>query len=323
MLPHREVKSPKREKVICTVNFEKCIQDFLDYIELERNCSPQTVKGYRAELNFMFRYFKGHGLPLEVQRITLQHVRQYLAYAKKDRNNSPASLNKKISVLRSFFHFLAGDEGYGIEKNPVSRLTQVKKEKKLPQILSLEESRKFLLGIKEVSPYPERDFAIFILFLHTGCRLRELKELTVSSIDLQERLVLFMGKGSRERVVPLLEETCRALEEYLKVRKPLVETNQLFLNSRGMPISSETIARTFKTLAQKTGVYRKGLSVHKLRHTCLTLLLKEGIDVRTLQEIAGHADIATTQIYTHVAQVDLKRQMNKHPLAKKVEGKLT
>ena len=322
MLPHSEVKSRKREKVTFTVNYEKCIQDFLDYIELERNCSPQTVKGYRGELNFMVRYFKDHDLPLDIQRITLQHVRQYLAYAKNDRNNSPASLNKKISVLRSFFSFLTGDESYGIDKNPVSRLGQVKKGKKLPQILSLEESRKFLLGIKEVSSYPERDFAIFLLFLHTGCRLRELKELSVSSIDLQERYVRFMGKGDRERIVPLLEETCRALEEYLKVRKPLVETNQLFLNSRGMPISSEIIARTFKTLARKTGVYRKGLTVHKLRHTCLTLLLKEGIDLRTLQEIAGHADIATTQIYTHVAQVDLKKQMNKHPLARKVEDKL-
>ena len=313
----------KPEKVTCAVNYEKCIQDFLDYIELERNCSPQTAKGYRAELNFMFKYFVDHNLPLDVQRITLQHVRQYLAYSKKERSNSPASLNKKISVLRSFFHFLTGDESYGIEKNPVSRLIQVKKEKKLPQILSLEESRKFLLGIKEVSPNPERDFAIFLLFLHTGCRLRELKELSVSSIDLKERYVRFMGKGSRERVVPLLEETCGALQEYLKVRNPVVETSQLFLNSRGMPISSEIIARTFKTLAQKTGVYRKGLSVHKLRHTCLTLLLKEGIDLRTLQEIAGHADIATTQIYTHVAQVDLKKQMNKHPLAKKVEDKQT
>ncbi len=313
----------KPEKVTCAVNYEKCIQDFLDYIELERNCSPQTAKGYRAELNFMFKYFVDHNLPLDVQRITLQHVRQYLAYSKKERSNSPASLNKKISVLRSFFHFLTGDESYGIEKNPVSRLIQVKKEKKLPQILSLEESRKFLLGIKEVSPNPERDFAIFLLFLHTGCRLRELKELSVSSIALKERYVRFMGKGSRERVVPLLEETCGALQEYLKVRNPVVETSQLFLNSRGMPISSEIIARTFKTLAQKTGVYRKGLSVHKLRHTCLTLLLKEGIDLRTLQEIAGHADIATTQIYTHVAQVDLKKQMNKHPLAKKVEDKQT
>ena len=304
------------------MNFEKCMHDFLDYIELERNCSPQTVKGYRAELKFMFQYFKGHDLPLDVQRITLHHVRKYLAYAKKERNNSPASLNKKISVLRSFFHFLTGDESYGIEKNPVSRLSQVKKEKKLPQILSLEESRKFLLGIKEVSPYPERDFAIFLMFLHTGCRLSELKGLTVSSIDLQEKCVRFMGKGSRERIVPLLEETCGALEEYLKIRKPSIQTNQLFLNSRGLPISKETIARTFKNLAQKTGVYRKGLTVHKLRHTCLTLLLKEGIDLRTLQEIAGHADIATTQIYTHVAQVDLKKQMNKHPLARKVEDKL-
>ncbi len=301
------------------MNYEKCMNDFLDYIELERNCSPQTLKGYRAELNFMLKYFKSHDLPLDTREITIQHIRKYLAYAKKERNNSPASLNKKISVLRSFFNFLTNDDSYGIEINPTFRLSQIKKERKLPQILSLEESRKFLLGIKEVSSYPKRDYAIFLMFLHTGCRLTELKELTISSIDLKEKYVRFFGKGSRERIVPLLEETCEALEEYLKIRKPSIETNQLFLNSRGRPISKEIITKTFKTLAQKTGVYKKGLSVHKLRHTCLTLLLKEGIDLRTLQEIAGHADIATTQIYTHVAQVDLKRQMNKHPLAKKIE----
>ena len=293
---------------------QNCMEDYINYIEMVKGLSPGTIKRYEEELNLFLYFLKEKGFPLQVEEITIQHLREYLVYMKRERNNSPVTIKNKIAIIKIFFEFLCQEGIYGLNHNPSLRLSNIKVDRKLPQILSLEESSKFLINIKKVSSFPERDFAMFLLFLHTGCRLNELKELTLSSINLKEQHVRFWGKGNKERAVPLLDESIKALEEYLKKRKPLVDTDILFLSMKGYPLSKAGIQSIFKELAKKTGIYREGLSIHKLRHTCLTLLLKQGVDLRTLQEIAGHASISTTQIYTHIAQTDLKKKMDKHPL---------
>ncbi|PKM79266.1 MAG: integrase [Firmicutes bacterium HGW-Firmicutes-13] len=294
---------------------EYCIQDFLSYLEVERGSSPNTIEGYAVDLGLFLSFLKQNELPLSAEDITVQHLRQFLVYLKKERNNSPVTVKRKVSTLKSLYNFICRERVYGISNNPAIQLATIKTCRKLPQILSLEECRVFLAGIKQVSSFPERDYAMFILFLQSGCRLLELKSLRLSDLDLKEKTVRFLGKGNKERVVPLTGETCRALESYLNVRRPRVETDFLFISSAGKPVSKRGIQLIFRNLAVKTGIYRSGLSVHKLRHTCLTLLLKEGVDIRCLQEIAGHADISTTQVYTHVAGEDIRRQMEKHPLA--------
>jgi len=293
---------------------QDCMEDYINYVEMVRGLSPGTIKRYEEELNLFTYFLKEKGLTLQVEEITIQHLREYLVYMKRERNNSPVTIKNKIAIIKIFFEFLCKEGIYGLNHNPSLRLSNIKVDRKLPQILSLEESGRFLINIKKVSSFPERDFAMFLLFLHTGCRLNELKELTLSSINLKEQYVRFRGKGNKERAVPLLDESIKALEEYLKKRKPLFDTDILFLSMKGNPLSKAGIQSIFKELAKKTGIYREGLSIHKLRHTCLTLLLKQGVDLRTLQEIAGHASISTTQIYTHIAPIDLKKKMDKHPL---------
>ena len=292
-----------------------CIEDFLNYLEVERGSSPNTIEGYTVDLGLFLSFLKQNELPLNAEDITVQHLRQFLVYLKKERGNAPVTVKRKVSTIKSLYNFICREKIYGIDYNPAIQLATIKTCRKLPQILSLEECKTFLRGIKQVSLFPERDYAMFLLFLQSGCRLLELKSMLLSDLNLEEKAVRFLGKGSKERIVPLTGDTCRALEGYLDVRRPRVETNYLFLSTHGKPISKRGIQQNFRDLAEKTGVYRPGLSVHKLRHTSLTLLLKEGVDIRCLQEIAGHADISTTQVYTHVAGEDIRKQMEKHPLA--------
>ncbi len=294
---------------------EVCIQDFLNCLEVERGSSPNTIEGYANDLGLFVLFLKQNELPTNVEEITVQHLRQFLVYLKRERGNSPVTVKRKVSAIKSLFNFICRERVYGIDYNPAVQLATIKTSRKLPQILSLEECKSFLKGIKQASLFPQRDYAMFLLFLQSGCRLLELKSMRLLDLDLKEKTVRFLGKGSKERMVPLTGDTCRALESYLNVRCPRVETDYLFLSTHGKPISKRGIQQIFRDLAEKTGVYRPGLSVHKLRHTSLTLLLKEGVDIRCLQEIAGHADISTTQVYTHVAGEDIRRQMEKHPLA--------
>ncbi len=294
---------------------EDCFIDFFNYLELERGVSPNTIEGYRIDLRVFLLFLKSKSMPLKAGEITEIHLRQFLVYLKKERHNSPITIVRKVSTLKSFYKFLHEESAYGVDRNPAASLPLVKSGKKLPQVLTLEECQNFLKNIKKESSFPQRDYAMFLLFLQSGCRLNELKELKLSSIDLKEGYVSLWGKGNKERYVPLTARTCRALKEYLQIRNPAGDISILFLNAAGGPLSKRGIQNIFRTLAEKTGVYRPGLSVHKLRHTCLTLLLKEGVDIRSLQEIAGHADISTTQVYTHVAQEDIREKLKTHPLA--------
>ncbi|UNC93574.1 tyrosine-type recombinase/integrase [Candidatus Contubernalis alkaliaceticus] len=298
------------------MTIKSCFKDFLDYLELEKGVSPGTAYEYSLDLNLFAAFLEQHNLPLEVGEITLQHLRKFLVYLKRERNNSAATINRKLSTLKSFFSFLQYEGIYGVKNNPALQISVMKSSKKLPQILSLEECCHFLSQLKNVSAFPLRDYAMFLLFLQCGCRLHEVKELKISAVDLEEKQVRFLGKGQKERIVPLTSETCRALTSYLEVRKPVVKTDIFFLSVFGHPLSRRGIQDIFRTLAEKTGIYRPGLSVHKLRHTTLTLLLREGVDIRSLQEIAGHASISTTQIYTHVTQEEVRAKMQKHPLAR-------
>ena len=298
------------------MTLRSCFLDFLNYLDLEKGVRPGTVYEYSLDLNMFADFIEQDNLPSEVADLTVQHLRRFLVYLKRERNNSPATMNRKLSTLKSFFSFLELEGTYGVKKNPALQLPVVKNTKKLPQVLSLEECRRFLSEIKTVSVFPLRDYAMFNLFLQCGCRLNEVKELTLSAVNLPEQQVCFRGKGQKERLVPLTSETCLALKDYLEIRSPVVETDIFFLSLSGYPISRRGIQEIFRALAEKTGIYRSGLSIHKLRHTTLTLLLREGVDIRSLQEIAGHAKISTTQIYTHVTREDIRTKIQKHPLAR-------
>lgn len=301
-------------------SFQFALDDFLNHLDIERGLSPNTIEAYKMDLNIFYHYlvdsFGSDSFSLDA--VNRRHIRGYLKYLKVERRNGHAAMNRKISSLSTFFAFLAKEE-YPISKNPLKDITRVKTRKNLPIFLSLQESEDLLESIKSTSSFPERDHAIYLIFLQTGCRLSELVNLTLEQVHLKDSYLRFLGKGNKERIVPLLPETVLALERWLEERSPRVRTDRVFLNRHGRPLGKRGIQNNLKKFFKEAGLYRKGLSVHKLRHTCLTLLHKKGVNIKLLKEIAGHTNISTTEIYTHVIGEEITEGMKNHPLNKKKE----
>lgn len=284
------------------------ISEFLRYNEVEKGLSETTVGGYGYELARLLHYFAENGLPLVPHQILTPHISQYLDHLQKERGYKPVSLKRVISIIKSFFNYLLRQEQGSIADNPARALPSIKVTKNLPQVLSWAETRQFLSGIRKVSSYPARDYAIFLLLLKACCRLQELEKLTVHCLDTRKRQVSFCGPGGKRRQVLLPPEVCRAVEDYLEIRRHVAVSEALFLSPTGKPLSKSAFGCLFKSLAKKTGIYRRGLSIHKLRHTCLAWQLQEGLDMGALQEMAGHASMSTTVIYHQVAQRERVRE---------------
>jgi integrase/recombinase XerC/integrase/recombinase XerD len=290
-------------------------QKYIDYLEIERGLAKRTVWEYFSVNRMLSEFLAARWFPdgFGVTEIEEKHVRSFMVYLKKERGLIAKSRNERLSALRSYFGFL---EEYGLireKDNPVRRLRNAKIPRRLPVFFSLEESKAILAAAKNFK-FPERSYAMMKMFLQTGCRLDELVKLEVSQIDLKEKYVRFLGKGDKERIVPLLDSTCQALTEYLSVRRPAKpDIKQIFLGSRNGPISPVDVQAIFRGICLKAGIEKENVSVHTLRHTCFTLLLKAGIDIATIKEIAGHNDINTTSIYLHVTQNEVRAAMEKHP----------
>jgi integrase/recombinase XerC len=181
--------------------------------------------------------------------------------------------------------------------------------------LNLEEAEALIKASRMDSIRPYRDHAMIRLFLQTGLRLDELVRLERSDINLREGYIRVRGKGDKERLLPLTEATARALQEHLERLLPASpQIEKVFLNQRGQPITWRGVQMIFDRICRQAGLVRPGLSPHKLRHTCLTLLLREGVDLMTLKELAGHASISSTAVYAHVDLDDVRNAVEKHPL---------
>ena len=294
------------------------VEDFLAYMEIERAAGPITLQAYRSSLR-IFLLFLAERQSVAPEQVDLavvrrRDIRAFIAYVKNERQNKPKTINYKLTAIRSLYRFLVESEEWHINFNPMEGIGSLREEQRLPVYLTLEEAEQLLESVQTTSRFPERDYLIFLLFLQCGCRFSEVLNITLDSVNLEERAVRLYGKGDKERQVPLTQRTVQAFKEYLRVRKPKVETEALLLNSRGLPLQASSLRRIFKRAVERSPVKKENLTPHKLRHTCLTLLMRAGVDIRTVQEIAGHSNIATTQIYTHVSIETAKREMKKHPL---------
>lgn len=293
--------------------------DFIYYLIIEKNLSKKTASTYSNCLNDFIKYLdKIENIESKIKNITTKTVKKYLIYLKDERNNAVSTISLKISALKSFYAYLVEKKVIGGHQNIMLEIKKPKLPKSLPIYLTLDEAENFLLGIKLLSNNSIRDYAIFSLYLLTGARLSEVTYLKLNQINYKNHTVIYYGKGNKERIVPLPERAENALREYIenqdKGRKPRVETNIVFLNRYGKPFSERGLQDLFKNLAIKTGIFRKGLSTHKLRHTCFTLLYASGMELLKLKAIAGHENIKTTEIYTHIDTTDLYREMQHHPL---------
>lgn len=295
------------------------VDKFLRYLQVEKNTSPLTVKNYAADISLFSNFLAERlGKDFQWQKIGVLDIRAYLALLNKEKY-ARTTIARRISSLRSFYKFLMR-ENY-VEQNPFVKVRTPKLEKRLP--VFLEE-----LEINEILTLPDkdtlglRDQAILELLYATGCRVSELVGLTVTNIDLGSQYVLLLGKGNKERIVPIGHTCCQAVRQYLQVtRGALMEKNKtealdkVFVNSRGGPLTDRSVRRILDKYITQLAMQKK-VSPHTIRHTFATHLLDHGADLRAVQELLGHANLSTTQIYTHITTERITSVYQKnHPRA--------
>lgn len=293
--------------------------DFLAYLELERGLSRNTLQAYGSDLAQFGEFLEGVGLsPLEVSHSDLAGFLSGLADGKGERPPvASATLQRKVACLRSFYRHLRR-EGV-IEHDPTAELRGPPKTRRLPKVLSREEIMMLLSGPKGSEPLALRDRALLELMYACGLRVSEAIALQLGDVDLQEGMLRARGKGSKERIVPVGRQAIAALEAYSARGRPVlvgvrVEAH-LFVNHRGGALTRQGLYKIIQGHARRVGLNER-MSPHTLRHTFATHLLSGGCDLRSLQEMLGHADLATTQIYTHLSADRLKQAyFDAHPRA--------
>ena len=285
---------------------ERYIDKFIRYLEIEKNYSKHTILNYRLDL----LGFKGFLADLDLEKVDYLFLRKYLAQL-KEKKLSNRSVNRHLSTLRSFFRFL-NREGL-LKTNPMVILSSPKQEKHLPLFLTEEEVSKLIEAALPKDERGLRDRAILETFYSTGIRISELAGLSIEDIDFIGGIVKVMGKGKKERLVPIGERAIASIRAYLDSRKKQADT--LFLNKSKKRITTRGIRNIVRKYILNAGI-RRGVSPHTLRHSFATHLLNRGADLRSVQELLGHANLSTTQIYTHLTTDRLKSVYDKaHPRA--------
>lgn len=316
------------------------IKDFLIYHEVIKGHSQATIDEYFLDLRNFFRFIKIErgmvapevpeneigimdvDLPL-IESVSMNDVYTYLLYLSRDRQKftnsknsdiglSAATRARKIACLRSFFKYLTQSAKI-LDTNPIEGLESPKRLTSLPRYLNLEEAKRLLSSIEGINK--ERDYAIIVLFLNCGLRISEIVNLNIA--DIYDDRLYIKGKGGKTRVVFLNDSCVEALEGYLPLRQELVDDDEkaLFVSRRKKRISREAVHAMVKKSLLRANLDADKYSSHKLRHTAATLMLQNGVDVRTLQELLGHEHLNTTQIYTHVENTELRLAAQANPLS--------
>ncbi len=289
---------------------ESVINDFLYYLKIERGLSPRTLSGYSSDLA-QFRYFL-HAQKRDPASIREEDLRKFIIHLRK-KGLQVSSIARKLSAVRSFIRFLM-QEGV-IKEDPAANLLSFRRGKRLPHVLSQAE----VLTLLELpSPETKKGIkwrAILEVLYGTGMRVSELVDLPRSAVDLEAGFLRVKGKGGKERIIPIGKEAEKWIKKYLSEIRPSLDKNNspcLFLTPQGKPYTRQGIWVMIKRMARKAGI--KKVSPHTLRHSFATHLLQGGADLRIVQELLGHADISTTQIYTQVDRSYLKEVHRKyHP----------
>lgn len=316
------------------------IKGFLTYHETIKGHSRKTVDEYYLDLRTFFRYLKiSRGLVPRntelddisikdidldfVKAVTVSETYEYLAYLSRDRVKNQRSRDteygtkastraRKVSTIRSFYKYLT-TKAKLLETNPLQDLDVPKIPNTLPRYLTLPEAQSLLASVDGKNK--ERDYCILCIFLNCGLRISEIVGLNIQDIRVDHLRVY--GKGAKERIIYINESVADAINKYLEVRKDIVaiDRNALFLSNRRTRMSREAVHSMVKNSLKRAGLDAEKYSSHKLRHTAATLMLQNGVDVRTLQELLGHENLNTTQIYTHVDNSELRIAAEANPLS--------
>ncbi len=290
---------------------KEIINDYLDYIVLEKRLAKNTKDSYAFDLECFYEYFKKK----EIKNINEQDLMKYLEYLNKEKELTPRSIERHLTTLRGFFKYLVKMEI--IDNDITQNIDNLKLGKYLPTTLTINEVDK-LMDIKLNNPFNYRTKAMLELMYGSGLRVSELVNLTLNDIDLYNGTILINGKGSKERIVPLGEYAKEYLLEYLKVRNELIkkkygDPDKLFLNNHGKPITRNGFNFLLNNLLKEKKI-EKNVTPHTLRHSFATHMLDNGADLRTIQELLGHSDIVTTRIYTHISKKQIQDNYNEYEM---------
>ena len=311
-------------------------RQYLMYLLTIKSSSRLTVKEYIFDLRLFFRFIKSRKEKIKyenideidildidinfIEKITREDIFEFLFFISEKRDNMNSSRARKLSAVRGFFKYL-NKQVNKLEKNPAENIDYPTIKQALPKYLSLEESIMLLQTVEEdtANKNKVRDYCVITLFLNCGMRLSELVGINLNDISSDLSTIRIIGKGRKERFVYLNPPCQKAILDYLEIRKNLAgieDIDALFVSRNQRRISNSTVQKMVDKSFEKAGLADKNYSTHKLRHTAATLMYQHGgVDTRVLQEILGHEHLNTTQIYTHVANAQMKEAVHKNPLA--------
>jgi integrase/recombinase XerD len=294
---------------------ESLIQEFIDYLGHEKGLATNTLESYSRDLKQYYGFLSGDSAA-SLANASQSTIVAYLMYLRKQ-GKATATIARRLAALKAFYQFLV-KENYVVQ-DPTDELSSPKLERKLPKVLTVEEVERLLSQPDVTNPVGKRDKAMLELLYATGIRVSELVNLNVSDMDIREGFVRCMGKGSKERVVPMGEIAVGALKAYLDNSRLKIiadpKEKAVFVNHHGKRLTRQGFWKIVKKYGAQAQI-RKEITPHTLRHSFATHLLENGADIRSVQEMLGHADISTTQIYTHVTKDRLKDVYAKsHPRA--------
>lgn len=324
---NQSIKKPKY------ADCPQIVRDYLFYLQTIKGRSERTVDGYYIDLRTFFRFIKLYknlvapdtefseisisDIDLNLIRsISLSDIYEFLHFVSSERDNHAATRSRKVSSLKMFFHYLTSKVNL-LENDPTQELEVPGLKKSLPKYLTLEQCLELLKSID--GDFKERDFCIITLFLNCGMRLSELVNVNLS--DIYGNQIRLLGKGNKERIVYLNEACLDAIQTYLSYRNahPIAPNhkNALFLTRNGTRIGTRRVQQIIEENLKRAGLDSFGFSTHKLRHTAATIMYQYGdVDIRILQQILGHANLGTTEIYTHISSKQLEQAAQSTPLSK-------
>ncbi|EUJ32907.1 integrase/recombinase XerD [Listeria floridensis FSL S10-1187] len=280
---------------------------FLHFLTVERGLASNTLTAYKRDLHFFMLYLKEEEGIDDPAKVTRQEIVSFMNYA-REAGKSPRTIARYIASLRSFFHFLLHDGK--VAKDPMIQIETPKQRQSLPKVLNYQDVEKLLDAPDLGTMFGVRDKAMLEVLYATGLRVSELVHLKLDDLHLNMGFIQTIGKGNKERIIPLGKTAVAALEGYLESARPKfanqkARTDFVFLNHHGKGLTRQGFWKNLKQLTMKAGI-TKPITPHTLRHSFATHLLENGADLRSVQELLGHADISTTQIYTHVTKARLK-----------------
>lgn len=302
------------------MNDDELISEFIEYLDAERNYSKNTIEAYRKDINEFKNFIIGEKFAKSILNIRINHPKYYISHLTEN-NDEVTTIHRKISALRSFYQYLLKNEYIAV--NYFSEVVTPKAPKRLPKIVKNEELELLFNSIDKETTLGFRNYLILELLFATGIRVSELCNMEIKDIDFSANEIMIHGKGSKDRIVLMYDSLALELKHYITYQRVELlsksdeNTRIVFLNRNGTNLTTRGVRVILNTIIKNAGETFK-LSPHMLRHSFATALLNNGADLRSVQELLGHENLSTTQIYTHVTYEKMKETyFLAHPRAKK------